>query len=248
MERLGSHKVFYLLNHVVFLLVDHAAPKKDVVILLDGSDYTRNAFPAMKDFVQRVVEKLNVMEDRDRVSVVQYSREPEAHFYLNTYTGKEETLDAVRALRHKGGRPLNTGAALQYVKDSAFTPSSGSRRQEGVPQILILLSGAKSSDNVDTPASSLKESGVLVFAIGTRNSSRDTERISSSPEYTQTVSDFSQLPNVQENVLASVNSAVLEVTKISPTVTGKTNFTILLCHLSTKTCVLCLRLPAYPQK
>ncbi|KAL2081261.1 hypothetical protein ACEWY4_023114 [Coilia grayii] len=200
------------------VIVDHAAPKKDVVFLLDGSDYTRTAFLAMKDFVQRLVEKLNVMENRDRVSVVQYSRDAEAHFYLNTYTGKEETLDAVRALRHKGGRPLNTGAALQYVKDSAFSPSSGSRRQEGVPQILILLSGARSSDNVETPASSLKESGVLIFAIGTKNSSRDIERISSSLTHAQSVSDFSELPNVQQDVLASVNTAVLEATQISPTV------------------------------
>ncbi|XP_041934242.1 uncharacterized protein col6a3 [Alosa sapidissima] len=200
------------------VLVDQTAPRKDVVFLLDGSDYTRNAFPAMKDFVQRVVEKLNVMENRDRVSVVQYSRDPEAHFYLNTYTGKEETLDAVRALRHKGGRPLNTGAALQYVRDSAFSPSSGSRRQEGVPQILILLSGARSSDNVDTPATSLKESGVLIFAIGTKNSSREVEKISSDPTYAQSVSDFSELPNVQQQFLASVNTAVLEVTQTSPPV------------------------------
>ena len=227
-------------KHVVFLLVDHAAPKKDVVFLLDGSDYTRTAFLAMKDFVQRLVEKLNVMENRDRVSVVQYSRDAEAHFYLNTYTGKEETLDAVRALRHKGGRPLNTGAALQYVKDSAFSPSSGSRRQEGVPQILILLSGARSSDNVETPASSLKESGVLIFAIGTKNSSRDIDRISSSPTYAQSVSDFSELPNVQQNVIDSVNTAVLEVTKISPTVLGKTDSAILLFISSDSlVCSLC---------
>ena len=214
-------------KHVVFLLVDDAAPRKDVVFLLDGSDYTRNAFPAMKDFVQRVVEKLNVMENRDRVSVVQYSRDPEAHFYLNTYSGKEDTLDAVRALRHKGGRPLNTGAALQYVRDSAFSPSSGSRRQEGVPQILILLSGARSSDNVDTPATSLKESGVLIFAIGTKNSSREVEKIASYPNYAQSVSDFSELPNVQQQFLASVNTAVLEVTQTSPPVLGKTDLTIL---------------------
>ena len=233
-------------KHVVFLLVDHAATKKDVVFLLDGSDYTRTAFLAMKDFVQRLVEKLNVMENRDRVSVVQYSRDAEAHFYLNTYTGKEETLDAVRALRHKGGRPLNTGAALQYVKDSAFSPSSGSRRQEGVPQILILLSGARSSDNVETPASSLKESGVLIFAIGTKNSSRDIERISSSLTHAQSVSDFSELPNVQQDVLASVNTAVLEATQISPTVWGKTDLTTLLFISSDRLfCAVCFdkRLP-----
>ncbi len=58
------------------------------------------------------------------------------------------------------------GAGLQYVRDNVFTASSGSRRLEGVTQILVLLSGGKSSDSVDAAASSLKELGVLTFGIG----------------------------------------------------------------------------------
>uniref|UniRef100_A0A4W6D758 VWFA domain-containing protein n=1 Tax=Lates calcarifer TaxID=8187 RepID=A0A4W6D758_LATCA len=125
----------------------------DIVFLLDGSDGTRNGFPAMLDFVERVVKKLNVGENNDRVSVVQYGRDAEVHFYLNTYTTREDIVDSVRGLRHRGGRPLNTGAALQYVRDNVFTNSSGSRRLQGVPQMLILLNGGRSFDNVATPAS-----------------------------------------------------------------------------------------------
>ncbi|KTG44693.1 hypothetical protein cypCar_00033009 [Cyprinus carpio] len=161
-----------------------AERRRDVVFLLDGSDSTRSSFPAMRGFVERMLERLNVSENRDRVSVVQYSRDPEAHFYLNTYSRKEDMLDTVRGLRHKGGRPLNTGAALQYVRDNVFTSSSGSRRVEGVPQLLILLSGGRSFDNVDTPASSLKELGVLISGIGSRSSeSRELQRISHEPSY-----------------------------------------------------------------
>jgi len=80
--------------------------------LLDGSDGTRNTFPAMRDFVQRVVEQFNIEAKRDRVSVVQYSRDAEVNFYLNTYATRGEILNTVRGLRHRGGRPLNTGAAL----------------------------------------------------------------------------------------------------------------------------------------
>ncbi|KAK6292732.1 hypothetical protein J4Q44_G00373170, partial [Coregonus suidteri] len=114
------------------ILVESQAPRRDVVFLLDGSDGTRSGFPAMRDFVQRVVETLSVDENKDRVAVVQYSRDPSAQFYLNTYTTKGEILNTVRGLRHKGGRPLNTGAALQYVRDNVFTASSGSRRLESV--------------------------------------------------------------------------------------------------------------------
>lgn len=192
-----------------------------MVLLLDGSDGTRNGFPAMRDFVQRVVEKLGLDEGRDRVAVVQYSREPEAQFYLNTYTTKDEVLQNVRGLRHKGGRPLNTGSALQYVKDRVFTESSGSRRLEGVPQILILLSGGRSYDSVDAPASALREQGVKIYTIGTRNSdARELQRISDEPGNAASVSDFSDLPSVQETIVDSIETVVVHVTPTTPTVIG----------------------------
>uniref|UniRef100_A0A673Y171 Collagen type VI alpha 3 chain n=1 Tax=Salmo trutta TaxID=8032 RepID=A0A673Y171_SALTR len=207
------------------LNVESQAPRRDVVFLLDGSDGTRSGFPAMRDFVQRVVETLGVDENRDRVAVVQYSRDPAAQFYLNTYTTKGEILNTVRGLRHKGGRPLNTGAALQYVRDNVFTVSSGSRRIEGVPQLLILLSGGRSFDNVDTPASALKELGVLIFGIGTRSSdSRELQRISHDPSYALSVSDFTDLPNIQQQLLSSVEAVVIEVTPESTTDLGMNGF------------------------
>ncbi|XP_038554111.1 collagen alpha-3(VI) chain-like [Micropterus salmoides] len=194
--------------------------KKDIVFLLDGSDATRNGFPAMRDFVERVVEKLNVGENKDRVSVVQYSRDAEVHFDLKRYKTRDDILDSVRGLRHRGGRPLNTGAALQYVRDNVFTNSSGSRRLQGVPQMLILLNGGRSFDNVDTPASALKQQGIYVVGIGTRNSdSRELQKISYEPTYALSVSEFTDLPDIQEQ-LSSVMSTVLgRATPMTPTVT-----------------------------
>ncbi|RXN39453.1 collagen alpha-3(VI) chain-like protein [Labeo rohita] len=196
---------------------DDGVPRKDVVFLLDGSDGTRNTFPAMRDFVQRLVEQFNIEANRDRVSVVQYGRDAEVNFYLNSYTTKGDILTSVRGLRHRGGRPLNTGAALQYVRDNVFTASAGSRRQEGVPQILILLSGGRSSDNVDVPASALKESGISIFGIGTRNSSREVQRIANDPTYAQSINEFSDLPSVQQQFISSLNNVLGEVKPMTPT-------------------------------
>ncbi|XP_025759689.1 collagen alpha-3(VI) chain-like [Oreochromis niloticus] len=196
--------------------------RKDIVFLLDGSDGTRNGFPAMRDFVERVVEKLNVGENKDHVSVVQYSREPEVHFYLNTYTTGEDVVDSVRGLRHRGGRPLNTGAALQYVRDNVFTNSSGSRRLQGVPQILILLTGGRSFDNVDSPASALKQQGIYVIGIGTRTSdARELQKISYEPSYALPVSEFTDLPSVQEKLSSVMSTVIVRATPMTPTVTGK---------------------------
>ena len=202
-------------------LVERRATGRDVVFLLDGSDGTRTGFPAMRDFVQRAVETLNVGENTDRVSVVQYSRDAAVQFYLNTYTTKSEILDIVRGMRHKGGRPLNTGAALQYLIDNVFTASAGSRRLEGVPQLLIALIGGRSFDNVDTPASALKEMGVSTFAIGTRGSdARELQKISQEPSNAVSVSDFTDLPSVQEKLRSSMETVLVEVTPQSPTVLG----------------------------
>uniref|UniRef100_A0A665UWD7 Collagen, type VI, alpha 3 n=1 Tax=Echeneis naucrates TaxID=173247 RepID=A0A665UWD7_ECHNA len=200
-------------------LVEKRLPGRDIVFLLDGSNGTRTGFPAMRDFVQRVVETLSVDDSTDRVSVVQYSRDPTVQFYLNTYTTKGEILDTLRYLRPKGGRPLNTGAALQYLRDNVFTASAGSRRLEGVPQILILLSGGRSFDRVEEPASALKQLGILTFAIGSRSSdSRELQSISHDPSYALSVSEFTDLPKVQQQLQSSVEAVVSKVTPETPTV------------------------------
>lgn len=203
--------------------------KKDIVFLLDGSEGTRDGFPAMRDFVEKVVEKLNVGPNKDRVSVVQYSRDAEVHFHLNTYTTRDDIVDSLRELRHRGGRPLNTGAALQYVRDNVFTSSSGSRRLQGVPQMLVLLSGGRSFDNVDNPASALKQQGVFVIGIGTRTSDKtELQKISYDPTYVLSMSDFSDLPSMQEQLSSVMSTVLVRATVMPTTVTGKkvTNFCI----------------------
>lgn len=201
--------------------VERKAPGKDVVFLLDGSDSPRDGFPAMRDFVQRMVETLSVDDKKDRVSVVQYSRDASVQFFLNTYTTKGQILNAVRDLRRKGGAPLRTGEALQHVRDNVFTASAGSRLQEGVPQILVLLSGARSFDRVDAPASALKQLGVSIFTIGSRSSDNsELQKISSGPQYALSVSDFAELPNVQQQLQSSVEAVVVDATAETPTAAG----------------------------
>uniref|UniRef100_A0A8C6WMP7 VWFA domain-containing protein n=1 Tax=Neogobius melanostomus TaxID=47308 RepID=A0A8C6WMP7_9GOBI len=193
----------------VFSTVDSA--NKDIVFLLDGSDGTRNGFPAMRDFVEKMVEKLNVGENNDRVSVVQYSRDADVSFYLNTHDTRDDVLDAVRGLRHRGGRPLNTGAALEYIRDNVFTNSSGSRRLQGVPQMLILLNGGRSNDNVDTPAAALRDQGIIVLGIGAgRSDKAEMQKIAYNSSYALSVSDFADLPNAQEQLSSVMGTTMVQ--------------------------------------
>lgn len=176
------------------------------MFLLDGSDNTKNGFPEIKLFVKSIVESLSATDGQDRVSVVQFADNPEVSFYLNSHKTKNEIKNAIDNLSHKGGRRLNIGQALQFVRHSVFTSSTGSRRLEEVPQILILLSSKPSTDNVKSPAFALKEHGIVSVGIGVGDAnSSELEMITSEPGFTYKVNNFSKLPSVQLELLSAMN-------------------------------------------
>lgn len=204
------------------LLVEINATQKDIVFLLDGSDNTRRDFPEMRSFIQKVVEALDVKENTDHVSVVQYSSDPQTHFNLNTHTEKQDILAAIRNIEHKGGMPLNTGAALDYVRRNVFIESSGSRRKEGVPQILVVLSGGRSRDEVASAATALKQEQIVLFSIGSRNSDLlELHMIAHTPSYALTVPLFNDLLSIHQQLVSFVKRVPRQPKPIQQTGLGK---------------------------
>lgn len=182
--------------------------RRDIVFLLDGSDDSQQNFPAIKDFVQRVVADLHINAHKDHVAVVQYSNTAQTNFDFRRYSSDTEVADAVRGLDHKGGYPLNIGSALQYVMDHIFTHKSGSRLHEGVSQILIVLSGARSGDDIRTPVRMLKDIGVITVAIGTTNADTlELQMISHEPSYAFSITNYEELPITKHNVLSLLGEA-----------------------------------------
>ncbi len=176
------------------------------MFLLDGSYNTRNGFPEIKLFVKSIMESLSISERQDRVSVVQFADNPEVNFYLNSHKEKNDIINAIDNLKHKGGRHLNIGRALQFVRHSVFTSSTGSRRLEGVPQILILLSTKQSTDDVRRPAFALKEHGIMSVGVGVEDANlSELEMIAFKPGFTYKVTDFSMLPSIQSQLVATLN-------------------------------------------
>lgn len=181
--------------------------KKDVVFLIDGTTAMRSEFPAIQDMILRVVEKLDVGLDKVRVSVVQYSEDSKLEFLLNEHSTKEEVRQAVRRIRSKGGRVLNTGQALNWVSKNIYQRSAGSRIEERVPQFLILVTGGKSNDDVSEPANQLKLNFVAPLAVGSSNADKDELKlISLDPEQAYIIRNFQQLPAIEQQLLSTVNT------------------------------------------
>lgn len=197
--------------------------KKDVVFLIDGSDRNKESFSSMQNFILLLAETLNLEQNRDRISVVQYSDKATVDFFLNThFSGQDEVIDTIKQLRHKGGELLFTGAALQYVKDNVFSVLSGSRRLEGVPQILVLLTAGRSRDDVRGPVKALKEIGVFPLSIGTPDADTlELQTISYQPNYFFIV-NFDNLFTIKEDVWSLIKEASNKQVAISfPLVFGK---------------------------
>lgn len=175
--------------------------------MVDGSDDSRNGLPAIREFIRRMVEDID--DEVIRVAVVQYSDDAKTYFNLNTHKTKNAIVYAVRGLRHKGGTSRKTGLALQFVHDHIFTSLSGSRFSDGVPQILLLLTGGKSSDDVSHSALNLKRARVLIFALGMKNAQQEElGLIASGSKFLFNFPAFGELLSIEQEITTFIREEI----------------------------------------
>lgn len=197
--------------------------ERDVSFLIDGTDRVRGEFNYIRDFIIKVIEPLDIAEDKVRISVVQHSERPTPSFYLNTYKTKDEVIRAVQGLRVAGGRSLNTGSALTYMKDTILSESNGGRAAQNVPQFLIVLAADRSADNVKEPAGALKTEGVVPFGVGVKDADpRQIEAISHNPSFAFNVREFSELSTIPQRLNNYVSLPREELTAVLEQ--GKSDF------------------------
>ncbi|XP_014698265.3 collagen alpha-3(VI) chain isoform X3 [Equus asinus] len=177
----------------------------DIVFLIDSSDSVRpDGIAHIRDFISKIVQRLNIGPNKVRIGVVQFSNEVFPEFYLKTYKSRTAVLDAIRRLRFKGGSPLNTGKALEHVARNLFVKSAGSRIEDGVPQHLVLFLGGKSQDDISRYSQVISSSGIVSLGVGDRNIDRtELQTITNDPRLVFTVREFRELPNIEEKIITS---------------------------------------------
>ncbi|XP_065525684.1 collagen alpha-3(VI) chain isoform X2 [Lathamus discolor] len=183
-----------------------AQESADLIFLIDGSDNIGSVnFQAIRDFLVNLVESLRVGAQQIHIGVVQYSDQPRTEFALNSYSTKAEVLDAVKALSFRGGEEANTGAALEFVVENLFTQAGGSRIEEAVPQILVLISGGESSDDIREGLLAVKQASIFSFSIGVLNAdSAELQQIATDGSFAFTALDIRNLDALRELLLPNI--------------------------------------------
>ncbi|XP_069780835.1 collagen alpha-6(VI) chain-like [Narcine bancroftii] len=140
----------------------------DIVFLVDGShNVGRVGFHRIRNFILRVVGQLNVGANRYRIGLAQYSEDSQTEFLLNKFLTKQEVTNHLRKkYSFKGGPVARIGRGIEFVHKNHFVKAAGSRKDEGVPQIAVIISATRSQDKVETAAKALKADGVMVISLG----------------------------------------------------------------------------------
>ncbi|KFV17936.1 Collagen alpha-3(VI) chain, partial [Tauraco erythrolophus] len=189
--------------------------KKDILFLIDGSANLLGSFPAVRDFVHKVISDLNVGPDATRVAVAQFSDTIQVEFDFAELPSKQDMLLKVKRMRIKTGKQLNIGAALDEAIRRLFVKEAGSRIEEGVPQFLVLLAAGRSSDDVEQPSDALKQAGVVTFAIKAKSAdSVELERIVYAPQFILTVDSLTRISELQPNIVNLLKTIELQPTVV----------------------------------
>ncbi|KAM9426647.1 von Willebrand factor A domain-containing protein 2 [Pholidichthys leucotaenia] len=137
----------------------------DLLLLMDGSySVGKGSFERAKHFVIKLCQALDVGLDKVRVGLIQFGSAPRLEFSLDSYTTRQELKKQMKKISFRGGA-TQTGLALKYILRKGFP---GGRNISSVPHIAILLSDGRSQGNVLQAATKLKETGVVLFAVGLR--------------------------------------------------------------------------------
>ncbi|XP_060539737.1 collagen alpha-6(VI) chain-like [Pantherophis guttatus] len=176
----------------------------DLVFLIDGSNSISDSdFTKMKNFLQDVIHPFDTTHNV-QIGIAQYSDRYQEEFSLNIFPRKSELENQIRHIRQMEGLQTYIGAALKKVK-LYFTPEGGSRINEKIQQILLVITDGRSHDRVVQAAEDLRKKGVDINAIGVgRIDHLQLSQIAGSSDRKYTVDNFSELKIIKKRLVDDI--------------------------------------------
>ncbi|KTF79841.1 hypothetical protein cypCar_00033078 [Cyprinus carpio] len=186
----------------------------DLVLLIDGSKSVRpQNFELVKQFVNQVVDQLDVSPKGTRVGLVQYSSRVRTEFPLSMYQTKEEIKKAVMNVDYMEKGTM-TGLALKHMVENSFSEADGARPAEkNIPRVGLVFTDGRSQDDIQEWAKKAKEAGITMYAVGVGKAVEDELReIASEPmeKHFFYTADFTAISQIAENLKLNVCAGAFE--------------------------------------
>ncbi|XP_035634348.1 matrilin-4 isoform X1 [Oncorhynchus keta] len=176
----------------------------DLVLLIDGSKSVRpQNFELVKQFVNQVVDSLDVSAHGTQVGLVQYSSHVRTEFALKMYEKADDIKKAVMNVEYMEKGTM-TGLALKHMMENSFSEAEGARKN--IPRVGLVFTDGRSQDDITEWAKKAKE-GITMYAVGVGKAVEDELReIASEPldKHFFYTTDFTFINQIAENLKLNV--------------------------------------------
>lgn len=156
----------------------------------------------MKNFIIEFLNPFNIGPDHVRIGLVKYGDLPTLEFDLTACSDADEVKKAVKGVIHeKSG--TKTGRALSSMGEH-FGRAEATRGHT-VPEYLIVITDGKSNDGVKGPAETLRERGIIIHAVGVKDSvTSELEEIAGDPKRAVFVNNFDALKSINDRIVTEI--------------------------------------------
>uniref|UniRef100_A0AAZ3Q4C1 VWFA domain-containing protein n=1 Tax=Oncorhynchus tshawytscha TaxID=74940 RepID=A0AAZ3Q4C1_ONCTS len=177
----------------------------DLVFVIDGSKSLGPAnFELVKQFVNGIVDSLDVSGTGTHVGLLQYSSKVRTEFILGQYTSGRDINRAVLRMQYMG-RGSMTGAALRHMFEYSFSAKEGARPD--IPRVSIVFTDGRSQDDVSKWATKAKDAGIMIYALGVGKAIEEELReIASEPDdkHLYYAEDFSNMGEITDKLKSQI--------------------------------------------
>nr|XP_061804881.1 matrilin-2-like isoform X3 [Nerophis lumbriciformis] len=179
----------------------------DLVFVIDGSkSLGPDNFELVKQFINTIVDSLDISEMGTHVGLVQYSTKVRTEFTLGKYSTAQDVKQAVTGMRYMGKGSM-TGSALRHMFEHSFSDKEGARTN--IPHVCIVFTDGRSHNDVSEWASKAKNSGVIIYALGVGKAvEQELRDIASEPDdkHVYYAEDFGKMEEVTKRLKSRICS------------------------------------------
>ncbi|XP_068437253.1 matrilin-3-like isoform X2 [Clinocottus analis] len=156
----------------------------DLVFIIDSSRSVRPAeFEKAKEFLQDMVDTLEIGSDATRVGLVNYASTVHIEFLLKTYFTKSALKQALARLEPLASGTM-TGLAIKTAMEKAFTAEAGARPSSvNIAKVAIIVTDGRPQDKVEDVSAAARASGIEIYAVGVDRADMMSLRLMASPPH-----------------------------------------------------------------